>query len=510
MTIDLEKFRLRRFVERLSALGEVETHDEPVALGALAALVEASTQAMLFRNVGAERFEIAAGISSSRRRLAAAFGVEEARLLPEYMRRLQQPQKVAEIASNEAPIHQMIRTGDQIDLTRLPFYLQHEFDGAPYISAAIDYTIDPATGKSNVGCRRLMLKGRRELRSNLTQPSDLQRIYRSAIERKERLPVTFVIGSHPCDFLAATSKAPLDEFQLVATIRGETMAMVRGVTNNIPVPADAEMAIEGYFDERGYSDIEGPYGELYGLYGPMHPDPIFHVTAITMRRDVLHQTLLHGGRHLSRNDAAQLSSLNFEALAWRSLKTAGIDVQAVHAPSAATGLHHIRVAIKQRAAGESRAAIAALLKLPLLKHVFIVDDDIDVRSEEAMEWAFATRFRVDRDLVSEPGHFALSMDPTGERGQMVKAGFDLTRSFGAPDIIENRESLTPHLKLEPRFQTVRQALETRPMHFIDLMQSLGTADGREIAIELDLLHQEGVIGRGDDGEWCLKAAGGAQ
>lgn len=503
MPIDFDRFRLRRFVERLAARGEVETHDEPIALGALAALVEASDKAMLFRNVGAERFEITAGISASRSRLAAAFGVAEAQLLPDYLRRLQQPQSTVEIPSRDAPIHQTILTGDQIDLARLPFYLQHEYDGAPYISAAIDYTIDPATGKSNVGCRRLMLKGRRELRSNLTQPSDLRNIYRAAVERKERLPVSFVVGSHPCDFLAATSKAPMDEFQLIATIRGETMAMVRGVTNNIPIPADAELSIEGYFDERGYTEIEGPYGELYGLYGPMHPDPIFHVTAITMRKDVLHQTLLHGGRHLRRNDAAQLCSLNFEALAWRTLKMAGFDVRAVHLPPAATGLHHIRVAIKQRAAGEGRAAIATLIKLPLIKHVFVVDDDIDIHSEEAMEWAFATRFRIDRDVVSEPGHFALSMDPTGERGQMTKAGFDLTRDFSAPDIIENRESFAPRLQLQPRFQTVRQALETRPMYFIELMQSIGTTDGREVALELDDLQRQGMIGRGDNGEWRL-------
>ena len=509
MPIDFEKFRLRRFVERLAARGEVETHDEPIALGALAAVIEASDKAMLFRNVGAERFEIAAGISASRSRLAAAFGVAEAQLLPDYLRRLQQPQSTIEVPSRDAPIHQTILTGDQIDLSRLPFYLQHEFDGATYISAAIDYTIDPATGKSKVGCRRLMLKGRRELRSNLTQPSDLRTIYRAAVERKERLPVSFVIGSHPCDFLAATSKAPMDDFQLIATIRGETLPMVRGVTNNIPVPADGELSIEGYFDERGYTETEGPYGELYGLYGPMHPDPIFHVTAITMRKDVLHQTLLHGGRHLRRNDAAQLCSLNFEALAWRTLKMAGFDVRAIHLPPAATGLHHIRVAIKQRAAGNGRSVIAALLKLPLIKHVFVVDEDIDVHSEESMEWAFATRFRIDKDVVSEPGHFALSMDPTGEGGQMTKAGFDLTRNLNAPDIIDNRESFAPRLQLQPRFQTVRQALETRPMYFIELMQSIGTSDGRELALELDELHRQGAIGRGDNGEWRLTEMAGS-
>ncbi|HLI23286.1 MAG TPA: UbiD family decarboxylase, partial [Stellaceae bacterium] len=314
MSFDTENFRLRRFVERLAALGEVETHDAPVALGELATLVEASPKVTHFRAVGPERFEMVAGVNASPARIAASFGVEEKKLLPEYLRRLQQPQKIVEIPSAEAPVHQVVLTGDKLDLTRLPFYLQHEFDGAPYISAAMDFTVDPATGKPNVGCRRLMLKSRTTLRSNLTQPSDLRRIYLASVERKEKLPVSFVIGAHPCDFLAATSKAPLDEFELIARIRGETLPMVRGITNNVPVPADAELVIEGYFDEAGYSEIEGPYGELYGLYGPMHPDPIFHATAIAMRRDVLHQTLLHGGRHLSRNDAAQLCAVNFAVM----------------------------------------------------------------------------------------------------------------------------------------------------------------------------------------------------
>ena len=504
MATDLNKFRLRSFVERLSALGEVATHDAPIALGALATAVEAVTKATIFRHVGPEGFEMVAGIASSRSRLAAAFGTDEKGLLAEYRRRIRAPQKTEEIPSSEAPVHQVVLTGDKIDLTRLPFYLQHEFDGAPYISAAIDYTIDPATGKSNVGCRRLMLKSKNQLRSNLTQPSDLRQIYLAAVERKEKLPVSFVIGSHPCDFLAAVSKAPMDEFVLTATIRGETMAMVRGITNNIPVPADAELVLEGYFDERGYTEIEGPYGELYGLYGPMHPDPIFHVTAITMRKDVLHQTLLHGGRNLSRNDASQLSGLNFELLISHTLHMAGIHVTDVYLPPAATGLHVARVAIKQTAAGQSRAAIDALLKLPLVKHVFLVDDDIDIHSEESMDYAFATRFRVDRDLVTEGDHFALSMDPTSEKGKMVKAGFDLTKTFGAPDIIENRESFTPNLKLKPRFQTVQQALESGPKYFMQLMEDIGTEDGRELTLEIDRLLDQGLIGRGDNGEWCLK------
>ena len=108
--------------------------------------------------------------------------------------------------------------------------------------------------------------------------------------------MSYVIGSHPLDYLAATQKQPVDEFALVGTVRGEPVPMVRGVTNGIYVPADAEAVIEGYFDELGYREMEGPYGEFYGYYGPMHIDPVFHATAITMRRDVMFQTVLHAGR----------------------------------------------------------------------------------------------------------------------------------------------------------------------------------------------------------------------
>src|SRR5690348_13198115 len=99
MAFDTEKFRLRRFVERLAALGEVEEHAATVALGGLATLVENSAKVAHFRAVGPERFEMVAGVNASAKRIAAGFGVDERHLLPEYLRRLQQKQEVAEICS---------------------------------------------------------------------------------------------------------------------------------------------------------------------------------------------------------------------------------------------------------------------------------------------------------------------------------------------------------------------------------------------------------------------------
>ncbi|MBI4292179.1 MAG: UbiD family decarboxylase [Betaproteobacteria bacterium] len=505
-SIDFDKFRLRPFVDRLIELGEVEVHEQPVPLSRLSAIIESTPKAALFRCAGPQKFEIVASVSGSRRRLAAAFGVAERQLAHEYLRRMNNPQPVVEVPSGDAPVHQRVVTGEDVDLTRLPFHLQHALDGGTYISSAIDYAIDPATGRSNVGCRRLMLRGRRELRSNLTGPTDLRQIYLGCVRRGERLPVSFAVGSHPLDYLAAGLRVPGEEFGLVATLRGEPVPMVRGITNGVPAPADAEMIIEGYFDELGYREIEGPYGEFYGFYGAPHIDPIFHVTAITMRDDVLHQTVRHSGLRMGETDSANLGMITAEGAIWRALRAANIEPAAVYAPPAANGRQHARVAIRRGLPGQARIAIAALFSLAFVKHVFVVDDDVDVFSDEDMEWAMSARFRSDRDLVVSAGYPATYMNPTaGDDGTMPKAGFDLTAPFGDPEDLESRVARAANFSdAKPRYQSVRQALESGPMYFAQLLEALGSDDGREIALELDKLREEGVLSRVEKtGQWAL-------
>ena len=505
MAVDCEKFRLRAFARRLIEMGEMEVVDEAISLADLSARIEAGPKAKFFTRVGVEKFEMVSAVSGSRLRLAAAFGVEPRNVAQEYMRRMGQPQPVVEVASSEAPVHQVVLTGDRIDLTRLPFHLQHEYDGAPYISSAIDYSVDPATRKTNVGCRRLMFRSRDTMRSNLSQPSDLKRVYLACVERKEKLPVSFAIGSHPLDFLAAGLRLPVDEFGLVGTLRGEPVPMVRGVTNGLLAPADAEMIVEGYFDELGYREQEGPYGEFYGFYGPVHMDPVFHVTAITLRKDVLYQTVLHSGRYLSWTDSGNLGGLNAELQMWRVLRAAGIEPAAVMAVPASNGRQHARISLKRGTRGQARLAISALFGIPRVKHVFVVDDDVDIFSDEEIEWAMSARFRPDRDLVTMGGFGGFYMDPTaGEDGTVTKAGFDLTAPYDRPESIETRRPRAPHFaRTAPRFQTVRDALETGPQTFMQLMQAMGSNDGREIALELDALAQKGGLGRLANGEWTL-------
>jgi UbiD family decarboxylase len=505
--LDLDRFRLRRFVQQLVDLGEVDIHEMPVALSDISAIIEASPRASLFKDVGPEHFEIVGAVGGSRSRYARAFGISDERnLAQEFARRMANPQEVVEVPHGDAPVQQVIATGSDIDLAGLPFHMQHQYDGAPYLSSAIDYTVDPKTGKRNVGCRRLMLRSRTTMLSNLTQVSDLKRIFLEAVERGEHLPVNFAVGAHPLDFLAACVRAPIeDEFATVAALRGAALPMVRAVSNPLLVPADAELVIEGYFDKAGYTEIEGPYGEFLGYYGPAHIDPVFHVTALTRRKDVLHQTVLHGAVKIARTEHAHQCAILTEARIRQTLDAAGIAPVAVYAVPSASGLLHARVSVRRDPAGQARAVIAALFAIPFLKHVYVLDQDVDVFSDDEVEWAMANRFRADRDLVTAQGQVAFPMDVTAEDRKTTKAGFDLTGAL-AKGGVEAITTHAPRIDGPPCFGSVEEALKARPMHFAELMASLGSRDGREIVLALHALREQGQLSRSKDGEWSLGPA----
>ncbi len=264
--------------------------------------------------------------------------------------------------------------------------------------------------------------------------------------------------------------------------------------------------LEGYIDERGYVEEEGPYGEYMGYYGPMHPDPVFHVTAITRRRDVLYQTYKHGlGKKLGECDGTPTIGVQWEARAWQLLRQAGLDPADIFCPRAAGMGCHLRVALRKRSDGDARAAIAVLLgnMLPV-KHVFVTDDDIDVRSSDEMDWAMATRFQADRDIVVLGTMRLMPMDPSAASGIGAKAGFDLTFPHPRSNAIAQRVAGPARIGGPARFQTVREALHAGPMHFAKLMSAVGSDDGREIVLEIERLRAEGILARNGDGEYFLK------
>src|SRR5262249_49507317 len=150
--------------------------------------------------------------------IARAVGVAPHELVHEVRRRLANSPSIVEVARTEAPAQEIVLTGSDADLTTLPVHLQHGADGAPYISASTDFVVHPKTGWPNVGMRRLMLRGRTEAGIDLNSPSDLRVIYEASAAAGQPLPVSFVVGSHPIDHLAAVMRLSIDDLGLISAL----------------------------------------------------------------------------------------------------------------------------------------------------------------------------------------------------------------------------------------------------------------------------------------------------
>jgi UbiD family decarboxylase len=506
--VDFERFRLRRFIESLGP-EELDTRDAAIDLAGLAGAMEGNSKAVLFRSAGPEEAELVGNVMGGRTRIAKAFGVEPRELMAEVTRRLRNRPEIFEVASAEAPCQAVVLTGADADVTRLPVHLQHGADGGPYISASIDYVIDPKTGFTNVGLRRLMLRSEHETGIDLVAPSDLKAIYEANSAVGKPTPVSFVVGAHPIDHVAGVMRLPVDELGIVASLRAAPLPVVKSITNDIRVPADAEYVIEGYLDARGHVEQEGPYGEFLGYYGAVKRNPVFHVTAITRRSDALFQTSTIGGKTLGRTDTAQLSALRTEIGIWRALEAAVREPVAVFATTSSGGAFNIRVALRQRVPGEARNAIGACMgALANCKNVYVVDPDVDIFSDEQMDWAMATRFQPDRDLIVMSGMRTLPLDPSLPPGSRVgaKAGYDLTWPFGQGDRLEVRVPAPPTFA-GSRFASVEAALNDGPKFFEELMAAVGTRDGREVVRVLGGLRNQLVLDRDGEGRYFIKSGG---
>jgi UbiD family decarboxylase len=502
--VDFERFRLRRFIERLPA-EELEIRREPTDLAEVASVMEGNAKAVRFHSVGPERQELVGNVCGSRSRLAIAFGVAPDKLREEIQRRLRNKPEIFEVSRAEAPVQQVVLTGADADLTKLPVHLQHGDDGGPYISASTDFVIDPKTGWTNVGMRRLMLRSRTETGVDLVAPSDLKAIYEANVAQGKPTPVSFAVGLHPIDHMAAVMRIPVDELGLLSALREAPLPVVKCATNDIRVPADAEWILEGYFDERGHIEKEGPYGEFLGYYGAVKHNPVFHLTAITRRHDALFQTSTISGRLLGRTETAQLGGVRSEVLIWRALEAAIREPVNVYCTTTSGGSFNVRIAMRQRVPGEARNAITACFgALANCKNVFVVDPDIDIFNEEQMDWALATRFQPDRDLIVVDGMRAMPLDPSlyGTGRVSAKAGFDLTWALGTAGRLEARVPEAPTYRGQ-KFPSVEAALADGPKTFEDLMSAVGSRDGREVVLALDAVRQTKSVDRDGEGRYFI-------
>ena len=468
MAADTERFRLRRFVERLVQLGECEVHDQPIDLIDVGAVLDGNPRATWFKAVGPEKAELIGNVMGSRKRLALALDTDESRLLAAITERLAHPHKPVKVSAADAPVQQVVLKGDDADLCALPVHLQHGEDGAPYISAGLDVMQFRDTGHTNIGCRRIMLRGPRTAGIDMIAPSDARAIFLEAVAKGEKTPVAYVVGSTPCDFMAAVCmNPPMDELEVLGALRGAPVPIVKCVTSDIYVPADAEYVLEGYLDPKGHAEPEGPYGEYVGYYGVVKKNPVFHLTAITRRKDALFQTVTIGGKHLGRTDTAQLTTVKTESAAWAGLVTAVREPVAcfarLRAAACTTSASRSASACRARRATPSPRCSAAWPR-PSRCLCSTTTSTCSRTSNATGRWRRATRPTTIPSRAS--GFRVVPLDPSlGGQRTGAKIGFDCTIPFGKRSSLEwgiPMAPVMPKQRQRPRRQSVAETLAAGP------------------------------------------------
>jgi len=419
---------LREWLERLERSGRLVRVRKRVALRhELAAVSQRldGERAVLFESTDGPPVPVAANVCSRREWYAEAMGVPPGQLLPELQRRQEvriPPRPVA-----DAPFWRNVQTKD-IDILRiLPLPTYHERDGGPYVSAGVFFARDPDTGAGNVSIHRMHCL-ERDLFGLLVLPRHMKEMIRRAGERGEALKVAVAVGLDPLLLLASQLVlAPgEDELEAAGGLRGEAVEVAPAPWTGIPVPAQAEVVIEGEIPP-GERRLEGPFGEFPRYYSPAGEREVLRVRAISRRPEGVFYSILPAGR-----DHLLMGALPREAGLLRDLRRAVPSVTDVALPLSASGRFHCVIQLDKRNEGEAKSALLAALSAHYdVKHAIAVDRDIDPHDPERVDWALATRFQADKDLVVVPGAWGSRLDPSAREGVTAKMGLDATAPVGA-------------------------------------------------------------------------------
>ena len=373
--------------------------------------------------------------------LGFALGVDpnesKSNILQRFRERGANPRPVETVAREDAPVKQVVMTGDDIDLGKLPIVHHAEEDSGKYISAGTLVVRDPDTGVINAGIYRHEVKGPDRVGCMFNPAHHAGYIYRRHRELNKPMEAVLFLGHHPAVSLGSQLRGTIDadEYEFMGGLLDEPLAVVAGETVDLPVPAYAEIVIEGILDPT-VETADGPFAEYTGFYGPTKdPIALMQITAITMRSDAIYHDL--DPAHPEHNLAGVLT---FESVVFDSVKKLVPSVTAVHLPASGVYTFTAFIALKKAFPGEGMSAgLAAIAATSEIKIAVVVDDDIDIYNEEQVWWAVATHFEADTGLAVIPNAVGSHLNPSAygevrtEKGPMnTKMIIDATRPATLP------------------------------------------------------------------------------
>ncbi|MBI4345017.1 MAG: UbiD family decarboxylase, partial [Euryarchaeota archaeon] len=363
---------------------------------------------VLFRRIRGRTMPVVGNICPTRERLCSALGTTREGYLGHVAAALEGPVEPV-ITESEGPC-QEVTLGSLDDL---PILRHFEGDGGRYITSGIVVARDEELGR-NASVHRLMVSGQRKLGIRMVE-RHLYEYYRRAEARNEPLEVAVAIGVHPAVLYAASYSAPIgyDEFRLAGGLLGRPLELVRCKTVGLEVPAQAEVVIEGRIPPARLED-EGPFVDVTGTYDIIRPQPCIEVTGITTRRNAVYQALLP-----SSPEHRLLMGMPRECGIYTSVSKVAKVKNVCLTEGSCSWLHGAVSIEKVTPEDGKRAIMAALEGHKSMKHVVIVDSDIDVFDPQALEFAVATRFQADKNAIILPNMKGSSLDPSAGKGALT-------------------------------------------------------------------------------------------
>ena len=401
--------------------------------------------------VGADFPLVTGALGASPASYALGLGITAAETNTHWLRALDAP--LEPIVTGTAACQQLVWRGADIDLSRLPVPTWTPGkDAAPYLTT-ITVTRPRDAVAQNLAVYRTQVRDARSVIVNLSPGRQGEACARSWLDRGEPAPIAWVIGAEPAVYCAAVANlaAGVDEITVAGGLRGAPVELVRAVTSDLLVPANAEIIIEGEILP-GELAVEGPFGESAGYMSEPAPRPVARITAITHRRDAIYYGL---ASQMPPSESTTLQSLTNAGLILHRLRRefgvssacdAYIDLMF------GGGAAHLVVALDCPAPGEAREVGRLLARNTPLKRITLVDADIDIRDPQDLDWVMSSHYDPGRD-TEIIGGFPAAMDhavtPDGQG-----------RKLGSKLVIDATRSLVTGPLSLPRRELMEQARST--------------------------------------------------
>jgi UbiD family decarboxylase len=405
-------FMLASYIEKYR--DEIKVIDRGVALDEVSRFLRGRTP-VLFKNLGG--FQAVGNLFATRERIASALTIPKERIASELGNAISHPCPTI-LGSSSPPLENV---SEEFNLLDLPFPLYYKNDGGRYLTSGI--VCAEFEGKKNMSFHRMMIVDKKHFAARLVE-RHLYTMYKGSLTQGQDLKVAICIGVCPSLLLAAAVSTDYNtsELEIASALRkntiGEEVATI--TLDGMEVPAFAEYVLVGRLTRE--SALEGPFVDITGTYDTVRTQPLVRIEKVYHKNDPLMYLLLPGGY-----EHYLLMGLPREPTILKSVSQV---VPRVNGARLTEGgccwLHGVVSITKQREGDGKNAIMAAFSGHPSMKRVVVVDADIDIYNDEEVEWALATRFQADKDLVVVSGARGSTLDPSSD-GLTTKIGLDATK-----------------------------------------------------------------------------------